>query len=428
MGMGEARTVLDALVAKWHLTRDAAAKMVSDAGCPVSGRHLAGIAGGARQPGAELAGAIERAFGMPIAELLAQHDERQWLPSNPPGRAVSSVVSPSDTQEAFALATQRAYQYKLAYQTRVDTSALADDVRYLARAYPQQPLGEVISPLVAAQQAIYEQLESGRIHTESARDLHFLAGVTTGMVAKAAHDSGDPARAIELARAASMASDLAGHRGLQAWVSGLQSLVSYWAGRPQESIRHARRAAELVGGTRSTVAVWAAVSEARAWARLGDAEQVQSALHTARSLEDRATGDGDDLDAFGGLLTFPRARGLYYSAEAAVHVGMLDEALAYGNAAVEQYNDPTSDYWAFGDAAGSSAALATAHVRRREVEEATAVLVPVLDMPPTQRINGIIKCVQPVYDALTSVNAGAAGHELGERIEAFTRVPMRIAQ
>ncbi|REH18283.1 hypothetical protein BCF44_13638 [Kutzneria buriramensis] len=419
--MSEPRTVLDELITKWHLTRDAAAKLVDEAGCPVTGRHLAGIARGQRHAGAQLTAAIERAFGRPITELLVPYTG-QWLPSNPPGQTASSAIS-TDTEEAFALAAQRAYQYKLAYQTRIDTSALADDVRYLAQAYPQQPLAEVISPLVAAQQAVYEQLEQGTVHTQSARELHFLAGITTGMIARAAHDSGDPSRAVELARSAAMAGELAGHRGLQAWISGLLSLVTYWAGRPQESIRHAQRAAHLASGTASTVTVWAAVSQARAWAKLRNPGGVESALSSANAAEEHAT--GDDLDAFGGLLTFSRARALYYTAEASATVGLTDAAARYGNEAVEAYRDPTSDYWAFGDSAGASAALATAYIQQGEVEGANALLVPVFDLPPVQRTNGIIKCIQPVYEAVSSSDTGEAGRELSERIEAFSRVPMR---
>jgi len=420
--VAESRTVLNELIARWHLTRESAAKLVDQAGCPVTGRHLAGIASGERNAGAELTAAIERAYGMPITELLSPYDGQQWLPSKPPGRRDASSTL-TETQEAFALAAQRAYQYKLAFQTRVDTSALADDVRHLAYAYPQQPLTEVISPLVSAQQAVYEQLEQGTVHTQSARDLHFLAGVTTGMIAKAAHDSGDPARAVELARSAAMAGELAGHRSLQAWISGLLSLVTYWAGRPQESIRHAQRAAHLADGTTSTVRLWAAVSEARAWAKLRNPNGVEDALSSATAVADRAS--GDDLDDFGGLLTFPHARSLYYSAEASATVGMTEAALRYGTQAVDEYRDPTSDFWAFGDAAGARAALATAHIQQGEVEGANELLVPVFDLPPTQRINGIIKCVQPVYEAVSSADTGDVGRDLSERIEAFSRVPMR---
>jgi tetratricopeptide (TPR) repeat protein len=421
VAMTETRTVLDELISRWHLTRDAAAKLVVAAGCPVTGRHLGGIARGHRHAGARLAASIEKAFGLPLPELLAPY-EAQWLPSAPP-HPNASPTGCITTEEAFALATERAYQYKLAYQTRIDTSALADDVRHLAQAYPQQALTEVISPLVATQQAIYEQLEHGTVHTASARELHFLAGITTGMIAKAAHDSGDADRAVELARSAAMAAELAGHTGLQAWVSGLLSLITYWAGRPQESIRHAQRAAHLSAGTTSTVTVWAAVSQARAWAKLRNPASVETALANADSAQEHAT--GDDLDVFGGLLTFPRARALYYTAEASATAGLTTAAVQYGQDAVEAYRDQSSDHWAFGDAAGASAALATAYIQQGEVEGASELLVPVLDLPPTQRTNGIIKCVEPVYDAITATDTGDAGRVLSEQIEAFNRVPMR---
>lgn len=361
----------------------------------------------------------------PANEIAYQTSIRRYeqsIPSKLPAQT-ATVVTITNIEEAFAVATQRAYEYKLAYQTRIDTTALADDVRHLAQAYPRQPLAEVLSPLLAAQQAIYEQLEQGTVHTESARDLHFLAGITAGMLAKAAHDSGDPARAVELARSAAMAGELAGHRSLQAWISGLLALVTYWAGQPQESIRHARRAAHLADGTSSSVTVWAAVSEARAWAKLHNAAAVENALTGATDATDRIT--GDDLDAFGGLLTFSRARALYYAAEAAVTVGLSDEAVRYGVEAVQEYSNPATDHWAFGDSSGASAALATAYVHQGEVEGANAVLAPVFDLLPTQRINGVIKCVEPVYKAVSSTDTGEVGRELTERIEAFTRVAIR---
>src|SRR5690606_2236877 len=173
----------------------------------------------------------------------------------------------------------------------------------------------------------------------------------------------------------------------------------------------------------STVRLWAAVSEARAWAKLRNPNGVEDALSSATAVADRAS--GDDLDDFGGLLTFPHARSLYYSAEASATVGMTEAALRYGTQAVDEYRDPTSDFWAFGDAAGARAALATAHIQQGEVEGANELLVPVFDLPPTQRINGIIKCVQPVYEAVSSADTGDVGRDLSERIEAFSRVPMR---
>src|SRR5258708_1709360 len=82
---------------------------------------------------------------------------------------------------------------------------------------------------VEAQDLVFALLES-RQRPEHLRQLYFLGGVTGGLLAKASHDLGNPHAALTQARTAFMCADNADHHGLRAWVRGLQSLVSYWAG------------------------------------------------------------------------------------------------------------------------------------------------------------------------------------------------------
>ena len=78
-----------------------------------------------------------------------------------------------------------------------------------------------------------------------------------------------------------------------------------------------------------------------------------------------------------------------------------------------------------GHAAGSRADFAITEVARgSEVDGAVEVLEPVLALPPEQRINGIVHSVNRVHRAVASADS-AAGRELQERIEDYTRTPLR---
>src|SRR5690606_10542126 len=135
--------------------------------------------------------------------------------------------------------------------------------------------------------------------------------VVGGMLAKASHDLAEPHAAMTQARTAFLCADNADHNGLRAWLRGLQSLVSYWAGRPQESVRYAQQGAAFSPGNSTTV--WLPMNEARAWAALGNADKARAAILRAEEAWDEV--QPDDLDELGGMCTFTRSRQLYYAAE-----------------------------------------------------------------------------------------------------------------
>jgi hypothetical protein len=170
--------------------------------------------------------------------------------------------------------------------------------------------------------------------------------------------------------------------------------------------------------------VWLPISEARAWAALGHAENTREAITRAEDAWGHI--EPDTVDELGGLLTFSRPRQLYYAADALAW--LPDEAELgedYATQAVAGYQDPSDPHWAFGDAAGSACDLAIARLHRVDLDGATAALELVLDLPPAQRINGIIASANRVHEALRASSALAgAGKELQDRIEEFTRAPL----
>jgi hypothetical protein len=277
--------------------------------------------------------------------------------------------------------------------------------------------------LVTVQDTLFGLLEQPQ-RPAHGRQLYLMAGVVGGMLAKASHDLGDPSAALAQSRTAYLCAEQADHHGLRAWISGLQSLVSYWAGRPTEAIRYAQRGAEFAARARNTTSVWLPVSEARAWARLGNAEQTHDAIQRAEDAWSSVR--PDELDELGGLATFSRPRQLYYSADALAWLpNQAEAAERYSLDAVAAYANPADPDWAFGDQAGSHTDLAIARISRGELEGAIEALAPVLNLPAEQRIRGIITSVQHVHSALTQSPLARERTDLVETIEAFTRTDLR---
>lgn len=304
---------------------------------------------------------------------------------------------------------------------------LQDEVRRLAAAYPQQPLPRLFCDLVDAQDVSFRLLE-GRQRPNQTRELYLLAGVTSGMLAKASHDLGDPHAAMTQARTAYVCADNADHDGLRMWVRGLQSLVAYWAGWPHEAVRYAQLGPDAATRTNGTAAVWLAALEARAWAVLGDGRAARTAIERANTAREQAR--PDELDQLGGLLTFTRPRQLYYAADAMVWLPGEEERAEHDAVqAVAAYENAEEAERSFSDEAGSHADLALARASRRELEGAREALRPVLDLPPERRIGGIIASAMRVHAALRGPGYGGlpAAREAQEEIEAFCQAPAAAA-
>ncbi|WP_305784970.1 XRE family transcriptional regulator [Symbioplanes lichenis] len=269
----------------------------------------------------------------------------------------------------------------------------------LALAYPQRPLTELLGDLVETQDTLFTLLER-RQSPQQARQLHFLASVTSGLLAKASHDLADPHAAMLQARTAVLCADQADHNGLRAWLRGLQSLVAYCSGRYAEAVRYAEMGSDFAFRSNGTTSVWLPVSAARAYAALGNGEKTISAIRAAEEAWSHV--EPDEMDELGGICTFNQPRTLYYAADALAWLpSETEQAIGYASRAVNAYADPHEPSWAFGDQAGSHSDLAVARIASRDVEGAEEALSPVLSLEPSQRINGIVNSVQRVHQAVS---------------------------
>ncbi|WP_240639095.1 hypothetical protein [Micromonospora ureilytica] len=359
-------------------------------------------------------------FGKPVDEL-----QRPWAShqlTHVPARELT--VEPTGAgpeRNLLAMAAQRARQYAMLAAEATSPAAidqLAEDVQRLALAYPQRPVSQILPDLAETQDTLFTLLERRQQPTQS-RDLHFLAGITSGLLAKVSHDMADPHSAMLQARTAVLCADQSGHPGLQAWLRGLQSLVAYWAGRYAEAVRYAEAGREYATQAGGTSAVWLPVSAARAYAALGNAEQAKAAITEAEDAWSRVR--PDEMDEIGGICTFNQPRTLYYASDALAWLsGEADATERYALRAVQAYSDRYDPAWAFGDQAGSHTNLAIARVSSGELDAAVDALVPVLDLPADQRINGVIHSVRRVHQAITRAGHANDARDLVEGIEHFT--------
>jgi cytochrome c553 len=390
----------------------------------LSPRHLRRLASGERSGTTPATRRVLRVmFGQPAEQLLSP-----WRAgSEVTGRQRPEVVEllPGDDRLVLVAAAGRAHAFVFELSksnvSGESMDQLHDDVAALAASYQRQAPSSIIADLVTTQERIFSLLE-GRQQVTNTRRLLLLAGVTSGLLAKISHDLADPHTALTQSRTAYLCADNADHNGMRAWIRGLQSLITYWAGRYHDAVRYAQHGAQFA--TRGTSGVWLPMCEARAWAALGNEVETMAAIRRAET--NRESTQPDEIDELGGLCTFSPTRQTYYAADALAWLPSLaPSAEDYAQQAVAAYQDNSTTDWAFGDAAGAATDLAIARIQRHEIDGAASALEPVLALPPRQRINGIVTSINHVYTTLINTPTSPTVRDLQERIEDFTATPLR---
>ncbi len=341
-----------------------------------------------------------------------------------------SYPSPHDSERIISMAARRALRFgAMADATNIGSDSLDQlhsETGRLAIAYLRQPLAEILGDIASLQDHTFSLLE-GRQRPRETQDLYVVGGLTSGMLAKAAHDLRDPHLAMTHARTAMLCARNADHSALLAWVHGLQSLITYWADRPREALEYAQAGQEITGVV-GTVGVWLASLEARAWSALGNGAESRRAIERAADMREQVT--GDDLDSIGGMCRFSRPRQLYYAADAGISLpgaaGTAQDSRSaqYAADAIAAYESAPDADRSFSDEAGSRTALAISRVRAGDIEGASEAVAPVLQLPHGQRIHGIVTSVVNVHHEIAALASEAAlAADLQEEIEAYCRTP-----
>jgi transcriptional regulator with XRE-family HTH domain/tetratricopeptide (TPR) repeat protein len=269
---------------------------------------------------------------------------------------------------------------------------LDEDVRRISRDYLGNPPVPLMLSTLRVRNRVFTLLE-GRQHPGQTRHLYLTAGRLCGLLAWMASDLGRHAEAETQARTAWLCAELAGADGLRAWVRATQSKVAYWDGRVAQS---ATLAADGMRFTASdTARVLLASLSARAYARIGDADEAHAALHRAEEERERA---GED--EVGGLLGFSEAQQSYLAGSTHLWLKEPKEALAASDRAVWLFDVGIQSERFYGAEMLALMDAATALVHSGDLEGAADRLRAVLDLPPEQRLDTFTSRLGEMRDAL----------------------------
>jgi tetratricopeptide (TPR) repeat protein len=297
---------------------------------------------------------------------------------------------------------------------------LTDDLTHYASKLVHSSVLEVLGELAEFQDAIFTSIEDRRFNSHNSRELYFAAAIVTGLVAHAMKDLGRMYEASTLTRTVYVCAEAVGHNALMAWAHGELSLISYRGREYEKALAFADSAISICGDARGSTAIWARALRARALAQMGIHGEALAAVAELERLRDAHV--PDDLDEIGGLFDFSEPKQHYYVSGALVDVpGAFSTAAAEAQQALDHYSVSAGNY---ATEAGSRCELALARVRLGEFEGARAAIDPILDLPPSRRISGILESLDRIRFATVSLDVDCpAAQTMNEDIHQFCRFP-----
>ncbi|MFD8560637.1 hypothetical protein ACFV1N_25470 [Streptosporangium canum] len=189
---------------------------------------------------------------------------------------------------------------------------IVDELRRLATIYPYSPPGDSLMAARELRDRAYALAEQSR-RPAYTRDLYLVTAWSCAILANASFDLGAAEPAMVHARTALHFGDLCDHRGVQVWAHGLQSLIAFWDGRPDEAIAIAEPVLDWPVSA-GTASVRTAAIYARALAMTGRDREAHHALARVQQARDQVVHIDEPLDDPGGMIDFPAAKELYWRA------------------------------------------------------------------------------------------------------------------
>jgi len=157
------KTVLAHLIRRRNQTYSEIVAEFVELGGTITERHLRRLASGERAGTTpQTRRTLQRMFGKPIEELLAPYVPEPAA-QVVPAPAASGRITTGNEMEVLDMAASRARAFALAAQSGLGSEAMEqvyDDVRHVAKAYPQRPLPEILGQLVETQDLVFALLES----------------------------------------------------------------------------------------------------------------------------------------------------------------------------------------------------------------------------------------------------------------------------
>ena len=270
---------------------------------------------------------------------------------------------------------------------------------------------------------IYRLLDR-RLSQPQRTDLRFLLGCVNGLMGINADRLGYPDAAGELIRNGLASAAAIDHRPLMARLRCELSTIAYFRGRFIESRDQARGGLEYV--STGPGAAYLHTIDARAAARLGDADTAREAVRDAQEARDRYPSYTDDLVEIGGEYSISRATHQSRIGAAFAELpGAEREAAEALEQAIGLYDEGPGEREEFSFAGKPLAGINLAVVRLRSgaLDAAAAALEPAFSLPAVQRISVLSIRLAAVRDELAApiYRGSVQARDMGEQIEEFGR-------
>jgi len=326
--------------------------------------------------------------------------KRGSIDDQEPPLLISSVV---DLREKATMALQRAIRFSAYAGTGTFSSELVeqvgDEVRLVAKRCADESAISVLADLVEIQGVTFDLTERSA-NPKNTRDLYFLAGIVSGLLAEMNEDLANFHASRVHARTAYICAENAGSDALRAWARFQQMNTAYWSGAPNEVIRYAQMSSGLVDTVTGSGAVRLHSMEARAWAALGNAEAAETALAKAADVRERV--GSDEVDEIGGHLLYPRSRQLYHEVDALLWLPETPQRVETAALeAVRGYETAPINEKSYVNETLSRIGLARARVIQGDVDGAEEALTRVFDLAPAGRAASIRTSVQRLHGLLS---------------------------
>ena len=253
-------------------------------------------------------------------------------------------------------------------------------------------------------------------------DLYFMLGCVNSLMAIAADGLGNSAAAEELARAGLAYALAIDHRPLAAQLRLGLAVIALYANQPLRSMEMATRGIEQLSDGPNGAQL--RLVQARAAARLGDADTARQAIAAATAIRERDY--SDDVTEIGGEFGFSLASQHYYAGSAIAEMpDAQSSAIAELGRAIELYAagpEPGEHHSVFCKMI-ARVDLAGAWLAAGQLEAAVSVAGPVLALPFGQRISKLPKKFARVRSALAAprYQGSPEAREFDGQIEQFCR-------
>ena len=261
-----------------------------------------------------------------------------------------------------------------------------------------------------------------RLWPRDQTDLYLLVGCVNCLMASAAHDLGYPHASEELIRAGWAYAVAIDHKPLMAKLRADLAHVAFWQNRPRQSRDLAGSGLQYLADGPNAAQLH--LKYGRAAAQLGDADVARKAI--GQAWHARELPDQDELLQLGGEFGFSRASQHYLAGSILLEItGAERDAITELEHAMELYaaGPERGEDHSFELRMLAHINLAVARLRVGELDAAKPALLPVLALPPGQRIDPLPQRLDTVRAELASsrYHGSAQASDLAEQIEDFSR-------